>query len=396
MKNVLLVRMGEIFLKGDNRMFFIKALVRHIKKAVDGTGASVELTQGRIFLRDITDMEDVIRRVTRVFGVHSVSPVVQCEKTMDAICREAVEMMKPLSGTFKCAARRADKRFPLDSMQINEEVGYQVLTACPQLTVDVHKPQHELNIEVRENAYLYVEKIPAVGGMPVGTNGKAMLLLSGGIDSPVAGYMIAKRGVQLNCIHYHSFPFTSEQAKQKVIDLAKQLSAYAGPIRMYVVPFTELQQELYQKCPESQLTILMRRYMMRIANRIAHRANCSALITGESIGQVASQTMDGLCCTNAVCDMPVFRPLIGFDKTEIMDYAEKIGTYETSILPYEDCCTIFTPKHPQTKPRVEQLIESEKLIDGEGLIRRAIEGIEILNIMPKTDKLPRNAHIDEA
>ena len=382
MKNVLLVRMGEIFLKGDNRMFFIKALVRHIKKAVDGTGASVELTQGRIFLRDITDMEDVIRRVTRVFGVHSVSPVVQCEKTMDAICREAVEMMKPLSGTFKCAARRADKRFPLDSMQINEEVGYQVLTACPQLTVDVHKPQHELNIEVRENAYLYVEKIPAVGGMPVGTNGKAMLLLSGGIDSPVAGYMIAKRGVQLNCIHYHSFPFTSEQAKQKVIDLAKQLSAYAGPIRLYVVPFTELQQELYQKCPESQLTILMRRYMMRIANRIAHRANCSALITGESIGQVASQTMDGLCCTNAVCDMPVFRPLIGFDKTEIMDYAEKIGTYETSILPYEDCCTIFTPKHPQTKPRVEQLIESEKLIDGEGLIRRAIEGIEILNIMP--------------
>ena len=235
---------------------------------------------------------------------------------------------------------------------------------------------------MRENAYLYVEKIPAVGGMPVGTNGKAMLLLSGGIDSPVAGYMIAKRGVQLNCIHYHSFPFTSEQAKQKVIDLAKQLSAYAGPIRMYVVPFTELQQELYQKCPESQLTILMRRYMMRIANRIAHRANCSALITGESIGQVASQTMDGLCCTNAVCDMPVFRPLIGFDKTEIMDYAEKIGTYETSILPYEDCCTIFTPKHPQTKPRVEQLIESEKLIDGEGLIRRAIEGIEILNIMP--------------
>ena len=382
MKNVLLVRMGEIFLKGDNRMFFIKALVRHIKKTVDGTGASVELTQGRIFLRDITDMEDVIRRVTRVFGVHSVSPVVQCEKTMDAICREAVEMMKPLSGTFKCAARRADKRFPLDSMQINEEVGYQVLTACPQLTVDVHKPQHELNIEVRENAYLYVEKIPAVGGMPVGTNGKAMLLLSGGIDSPVAGYMIAKRGVQLNCIHYHSFPFTSEQAKQKVIDLARQLSAYAGPIRMYVVPFTELQQELYQKCPESQLTILMRRYMMRIANRIAHRANCSALITGESIGQVASQTMDGLCCTNAVCDMPVFRPLIGFDKTEIMDYAEKIGTYETSILPYEDCCTIFTPKHPQTKPRVEQLIESEKLIDGEGLIRRAIEGIEILNIMP--------------
>ena len=382
MKNVLLVRMGEIFLKGDNRNFFIKALVRHIRKAVEGTGCALELTQGRIFLRDIKDMDDVIRRVTRVFGVHSVSPVVECEKDIEAIAAQAVELMQPLSGTFKCVARRADKRFPMDSMQINEEIGYRVLTACPNLKVDVHKPQHELSIEIREKAYLYVEKIPAVGGMPVGTNGKAMLLLSGGIDSPVAGYLIAKRGVQLNCIHYHSFPFTSEQAKQKVVDLARLLSAYAGPIRMYVVPFTEIQQELYQKCPESQLTILMRRYMMRIANRVARRAHCQALITGESIGQVASQTMDGLCCTNAVCDMPVFRPLIGFDKTEIMDVAERIGTYETSILPYEDCCTIFTPKHPQTKPRVEQLEESETLIDGEELIRRAMEGIEIINIQP--------------
>jgi len=380
--NVLLVRMGEIFLKGDNRMFFIRALVRHIKKAVDGCGCTVELTQGRIYIREIEDMEDVIRRVTRVFGVHSVSPVIQCEKSMDVIYEKCIELMKDKTGTFKCVARRADKRFPLDSMQINQEVGHAVLEACPNLSVDVHKPQHELNVEVRENTYIYVEKIPAVGGMPVGTNGKAMLLLSGGIDSPVAGYMIAKRGVQLNCIHYHSFPFTSEQAKEKVVDLARQLSSYAGPIRMYVVPFTEIQQELYEKCPDSQLTILMRRYMMRIANIVAKKANCSALITGESIGQVASQTMDGLTCTNAVCDMPVFRPLIGFDKTEIMDYAEKIGTYETSILPYEDCCTIFTPKHPQTKPRVEQLIESEKLIDGDALIQRALEGIEIINLMP--------------
>jgi thiamine biosynthesis protein ThiI len=382
MKNVLLVRMGEIFLKGDNRNFFIKALVRHIRTAVEGTGCTLELTQGRIFLRDIADMEEVVRRVTRVFGVHSVSPVVECEKDMEAICRNAVELMRPMEGTFKVAARRADKRFMLDSMQINEEVGYRVLEACPHLKVDVHKPQHVLSVEIRERAYLYVEKIPAVGGMPVGTNGKAMLLLSGGIDSPVAGYMIAKRGVQLNCIHYHSFPFTSEQAKQKVVDLAKLLSSYAGPIRMYVVPFTEIQQELYQKCPESQLTILMRRFMMRIADRVAGRARCQALVTGESIGQVASQTMDGLCCTDKVCARPVFRPLIGFDKTEIMDYAEKIGTYETSILPYEDCCTIFTPKHPQTKPRPEQLEESETLIDGEALIQRAMEGIEILNIQP--------------
>lgn len=382
MKNVLLVRMGEIFLKGDNRNFFIKALVRHIRRAVEGTGCTLELTQGRIFLREIEDMEEVVRRVTRVFGVHSVSPVVECDKVMEAICKTAVELMRPLEGTFKVSARRADKRFPMDSMQINEEVGYQVLEACAQLKVDVHKPRHVLSVEIREKAYLYVEKIPAVGGMPVGTNGKAMLLLSGGIDSPVAGYRIAKRGVQLNCIHFHSFPFTSEQAKQKVVDLAKLLSAYAGPIRMYVVPFTEIQQELYQKCPESQLTILMRRFMMRIADRVAGRAKCQALVTGESIGQVASQTMDGLCCTDKVCSRPVFRPLIGFDKTEIMDSAVEIGTYETSILPYEDCCTIFTPKHPLTKPRPELLEESEKLIDGEALIQRAIEGIEILNILP--------------
>ncbi len=382
MKNVLLVRMGEIFLKGDNRNFFIKALVRHIRRAVEGTGCTLELTQGRIFLREIEDMEEVVRRVTRVFGVHSVSPVVECDKDIEAICKTAVELMRPLEGTFKVSARRADKRFPMDSMQINEEVGYQVLEACAQLKVDVHKPRHVLSVEIREKAYLYVEKIPAVGGMPVGTNGKAMLLLSGGIDSPVAGYRIAKRGVQLNCIHFHSFPFTSEQAKQKVVDLAKLLSAYAGPIRMYVVPFTEIQQELYQKCPESQLTILMRRFMMRIADRVAGRAKCQALVTGESIGQVASQTMDGLCCTDKVCSRPVFRPLIGFDKTEIMDSAVEIGTYETSILPYEDCCTIFTPKHPLTKPRPELLEESEKLIDGEALIQRAIEGIEILNILP--------------
>ncbi len=382
MKTVLLVRMGEIFLKGDNRNFFIKALVRNLRKALEGTDCTLELTQGRIFLRDIRDMDEVIRRATRVFGVHSVSPVVECEKDMEVICARAIELMENCTGTFKCVARRADKRFPLDSMQINEEVGYRVLSAHPGLKVDVHKPEHELSIEIRERAYLYVEKIPAIGGMPVGTGGKAMLLLSGGIDSPVAGYMIAKRGVQLHCIHYHSFPFTSEQAKQKVIDLARLLSAYAGPIRLHIVPFTEIQQELYQKCPDSQLTVLMRRFMMRIAERVARRTRCQALVTGESIGQVASQTMDGLTCTNAVCSLPVFRPLIGFDKTEIMDYAERIGTYETSILPYEDCCTIFTPRHPQTKPRVDQLEQSETLLDGEALIERALTGIEVVDIRP--------------
>ncbi len=381
-KNVLLVRIGEIWLKGENRNFFVKALARRIKKAIENTGATLEVNQGRMFVRNIQDMDEIIAKVTKVFGVHSVSPVVQCEKDVQAIYDTAIEMMTPMTGTFKVIARRADKRFPMNSTMLNEEIGHEVLVHCPQMKVDVHSPDHELNVEVRENVYLYVEKIPAVGGMPVGTNGKAMLLLSGGIDSPVAGYMIAKRGVQLNAIHYHSFPFTSEQAKQKVVDLARMLAEYAGPIRLYVVPFTELQQELYEKCPDSQLTILMRRYMMRIANEVAKKANCSALITGESIGQVASQTMDGLVCSNAVCDMPVFRPLIGFDKSDIMDVAVKIGTYETSILPYEDCCTIFTPKHPQTKPKVETLLESEKLIDGDGLVQRAIEGIEIINIMP--------------
>ena len=235
MKNVLLVRMGEIFLKGDNRNFFINALVQQIRKAIDGTGCELELTQGRIYIRNIADMEDTIHRVTRVFGVHSVSPVVECEKNIDVIGEKAVELMQPFSGTFKVQARRADKRFPMDSMQINEEIGHQVLEANGNLSVDVHKPQHILSVEVRENAYLYVEKIPAVGGMPVGTGGKAMLLLSGGIDSPVAGYMIAKRGVQLCAIHYHSFPFTSEQAKQKVIDLAKQIAAAQTTVIQFVI-----------------------------------------------------------------------------------------------------------------------------------------------------------------
>ena len=380
MKNVLLVRMGEIFLKGDNRNFFINALVQQIRKAIDGTGCELELTQGRIYIRNIADMEDTIHRVTRVFGVHSVSPVVECEKNIDVIGEKAVELMQPFSGTFKVQARRADKRFPMDSMQINEEIGHQVLEANGNLSVDVHKPQHILSVEVRENAYLYVEKIPAVGGMPVGTGGKAMLLLSGGIDSPVAGYMIAKRGVQLCAIHYHSFPFTSEQAKQKVIDLAKQIAAYAGPIRLYVVPFTELQQELYQKCPDSQLTILMRRYMMRIAEAIAKKEHAQGLITGESIGQVASQTMEAMAVTGAVVDMPIFMPLVGMDKEQIVTIARHIGTMDTSILPYEDCCTVFTPKHPKTKPTLGQVEHAERKLDREALIQRAIEGVEKVTV----------------
>ena len=380
MKNVLLVRMGEIFLKGDNRNFFINALVQQIRKAIDGTGCELELTQGRIYIRNIADMEDTIHRVTRVFGVHSVSPVVECEKNIDVIGEKAVELMQPFSGTFKVQARRADKRFPMDSMQINEEIGHQVLEANGNLSVDVHKPQHILSVEVRENAYLYVEKIPAVGGMPVGTGGKAMLLLSGGIDSPVAGYMIAKRGVQLCAIHYHSFPFTSEQAKQKVIDLAQKMCSYCGRIKLHIVPFTEIQEAIRDQCPEDLFTIIMRRYMMKIACRVARLNECEALITGESVGQVASQTIQAIACTNEVCDMPVLRPVIGMDKDEIVLISRKIDTFETSILPYEDCCTVFTPKHPRTKPQLKFVKYAEEQMDSEQLIQRAIDGIELLSI----------------
>ena len=376
MERVLLVRMGEIFLKGDNRPQFINALARRVRYAIWPLHGRLELAQGRMYVKGVQDMDLCVDKVTKVFGVHSVSPALEVEKDLAAIERAAIEMTKDLSGSFKVSARRADKRFPMDSMQINAHLGGVVLDNNPNLHVDVHKPDHVLSVEIRELAYLHVTKIAAVGGMPVGTSGKALLLLSGGIDSPVAGFMLAKRGVELSAIHYHSFPFTSEQAKRKVVELAHILSQYTGPIHLYVVPFTKIQQELYDKCPDNQLTILMRRFMMRIANRVALEKGCGALITGESLGQVASQTMEGLQCSSDVCTLPVFRPLIGFDKTEIMDRAQQIGTYDTSILPYEDCCTIFTPKHPTTKPKVERLRESEALLDVEGLTEEAVQGIE--------------------
>ena len=376
MERVLLVRMGEIFLKGDNRPQFINALARRVRYAIWPLHGRLELAQGRMYVKGVQDMDLCVDKVTKVFGVHSVSPALEVEKDLAAIERAAIEMTKDLSGSFKVSARRADKRFPMDSMQLNAHLGGVVLDNNPNLHVDVHKPDHVLSVEIRELAYLHVAKIAAVGGMPVGTSGKALLLLSGGIDSPVAGFMLAKRGVELSAIHYHSFPFTSEQAKRKVVELAHILSQYTGPIHLYVVPFTKIQQELYDKCPDNQLTILMRRFMMRIANRVALEKGCGALITGESLGQVASQTMEGLQCSSDVCTLPVFRPLIGFDKTEIMDRAQQIGTYDTSILPYEDCCTIFTPRHPTTKPKVERLRESEALLDVEGLTEEAVQGIE--------------------
>ena len=381
MQNLLLVRYGEIFLKGLNRPYFIRALVRKVRYAVRGMGAEVWVHDGRIFVKGFSDLDECISRVTKVFGVHSVCPAVEMPKEdFEAICAQAVEMVKDLKGTFKVNARRADKRYPMNSMAINEEVGYRILQANPDLKVDVHNPEHLVNIEIRDMAYLYVKVIPAVGGMPVGTNGNATLLLSGGIDSPVAGWMIAKRGVQINAVHFHSYPYTSDRAKEKVLDLARKLSFSCCGIKVYVVPFTEIQMAIHEKCPEEYTTLIMRRYMMRIAERIAKETESEALITGESIGQVASQTMTALGTTNAVVDMPVFRPLIGFDKSEIIDIARKIDTLAISEQPFEDCCTVFTPRHPATHPKMDKILEGESRLDSEALIQRALDDVEMIRV----------------
>ena len=375
MRQVLLVRFGEVHLKGQNRPFFMKKLTENVRKAVASAGATVWLSDSRIYVADM-DVEEAAERVRRVFGIHSVSPAWEMDKDFELIAAKAVELSKDLRGTFKVMARRSDKKFPMTSMEMNAEIGGRILDANPNLSVDVHKPMHEVSVEVRDKAYVYVGEIMAVGGLPMGTGGKGMLLLSGGIDSPVAGFQLMRRGVNINAVHFFSFPYTSERAKEKVIELARILGTYGGGMRVFVVPFTEIQMQIHEKCPDSLGTLLMRRYMMRIANRIARQHGAQALITGENLGQVASQTMEALGCTDAVCDLPVFRPLIGLDKLEITEQAIKIGTYETSILPYEDCCTVFTPRHPTTKPKVEQLIEAEKALDTEALVAEAVANTE--------------------
>ncbi len=381
MRELLLVRYGEIFLKGLNRPVFMRALVKRIKYAVKELGGNVWLHDGRIFVSDFTDLEETVRKVTKVFGVHSVCPAVEMEKEdFDAICGQAKKMCEGLKGTFKVVARRSDKRYPLDSPAIGKEMGHRILQMNKNLTVDVKNPQHVMNVEIRDKCYLYVKVIPAVGGMPVGTNGRATLLLSGGIDSPVAGWMIAKRGVHISAVHFHSYPYTSDRAKEKVLDLARILSESCCGIRVHIVPFTKIQMEIHEKCPEEYTTLIMRCFMMRIAERVAKIENAEALITGESIGQVASQTMTALKTTNMVVDMPVFRPVIGFDKSEIIEVARKIGTLETSSLPYEDCCTVFTPRHPATNPKMDKILEGESQLDVEALIDEAVAGIELVTV----------------
>ncbi len=381
MKELLLVRYGEIFLKGLNRPYFIRALIRKIRYAMRNQGAQVWVHDGRIFIEGFRDLDIAIERVTRIFGVHSVCPAVEMEKdNYDAICDQAVAMMADMKGTFKVNARRSDKRYPMQSPAINADMGGRILEANQNLKVDIHQPDHVMNVEIRDKAYLYVKVISAVGGMPVGTNGNATLLLSGGIDSPVAGWMIAKRGVQINAVHFHSFPYTSEQAKEKVLDLARKLSYSCCGIKVYIVPFTEIQLQIRDHCPEEYSTLIMRRFMMRLAERIAIQTGSGALITGESIGQVASQTMEALGTTDCVVGMPVFRPLIGFDKSEIIEIARKIDTYELSSLPYEDCCTIFTPKHPATRPKKEKVEQAEAILDAGSLIEKALAGVEMVRV----------------
>lgn len=381
MRQLIMVRYGEIYLKGQNRPFFLKLLVMRVREALKGMGAKVWLNDSRIFVSDYEDEQQCMDRVSKVFGVHSLCPAVEMDKEdFGAVCHQAAQMMDGLTGTFKVNARRADKRYPVDSMEINSRVGGYILNNRPDLTVDVRMPEHLMNIEIREFAYLYVNVIPAVGGMPIGSNGKAALLLSGGIDSPVAGYMIAKRGVELCGVHFYSFPYTGERSKEKVLELGRRLSAYCCGLRLAIVPFTKIQMKIHEVCPPDYTTLIMRRFMMRLADKVAEANGAQALITGESIGQVASQTMDALCCTDQVATRPVFRPLIGFDKADIVEYAKKIDTYETSCLPYEDCCTVFTPRHPVTHPKIAQSELAEKNLDVEALIQEAMDGIEYIDL----------------
>ncbi len=389
MFRAFLIKYAEIGVKGKNRYLFENALVQQIKYALkrcEGEFA-VRKTDGRIYVDAVSDFDydETVQHLQKVFGISGICPMVYVEdegfEKLRGTVVDYMDRVYPVKDrSFKVAARRARKNYPLDSMEINMELGGTILGAFPEMRVDVHKPDILLHVEIRDKVYIYSEIIPGPGGMPVGTGGKAMLLLSGGIDSPVAGWMIAKRGVKIDAVYFHAPPYTSERAKQKVVDLAAKVAAYTGPIYLHVINFTDIQLYIYDKCPHDELTIIMRRYMMRIAERIAKDTECLGLITGESIGQVASQTMHSLMATNEVCELPVYRPLIGFDKMEIVEISEKIDTYETSIQPFEDCCTIFVAKHPVTKPNLNIIRKHEHNLDEkiEGLVQTALDTEELI------------------
>ena len=388
MKEIILIKNGELALKGLNRSTFEDILIKNIRKRIKPLGEfeyrKEQSTVAVVPMDDYIDMDEVSDRISRVFGIAAYSRALQVEKDMDVILKNApvylAEQLKSAK-TFKVEGKRADKKFPLKSPEISAEVGGAILSAFPHLRVDVKNPEILVTIEIREKfAFIRGNQTKGAGGMPTGTAGKASILISGGIDSPVAAYMMAKRGLVLNAIHFASPPYTSPQSEEKVHNLLRQVSRYSGNITLFTVGFTEIQEEIRDKCPEDLFTLIMRRFMMRIAQRIAEKEDSKALITGESLGQVASQTLNALACTDAVVGMPVFRPLIGLDKDEIIKVSRKIDTFDISIEPYEDCCTVFTPKHPKTKPQISVLENAEKVLDVEALINRAIENTTIKNI----------------
>lgn len=391
MFQAFLIKYGEIGVKGKNRYVFEDALVTRMKQVlyhVDGT-FRITKEQGRIYVEaeGAFDYEETVSALQRVFGIVGICPVVILkDRGFEALAEDVLDYMhrmyEGVTSTFKVHTRRANKHYPMDSMEVNAELGGRILEAFPGLSVDVHEPEILLHIELRNHINIYSEVIPGPGGMPLGTNGRSVLLLSGGIDSPVAGYMVAKRGVYIDAVYFHAPPYTSERAKEKVVDLARKIARYTGPVRLHVINFTDIQMYIYDRCPHDELTIIMRRYMMRIAQQIAWETGCLALITGESIGQVASQTVPSLAATNDVCTLPVFRPLIAFDKEDIVAIAKKIDTYETSILPYEDCCTTFVAKHPVTKPQVERIRRSEQLLSEkiDEMVKEALDTREVIDI----------------
>ena len=380
--NVILIRFGELYLKGKNKDYFESVLKDNIRKKLDGVDCALHFGRGMYVVKDYAEEteSEILSRLKQVFGLHSVSVARRCGYPLDEIAEIALQMT-PNSGSFRITAHRSYKKYPLDSLQINKQLGERILDAKPQLTVDLHNPDYELSVDVRENGdvYLYDDTVRCAGGMPYGTGGRGLLLLSGGIDSPVAGYMLAKRGMSLTALHFHSYPYTSEAAKDKAVRLARILGEYCPTIKLKCVSLTEIQETIHNKCKPNYMITLVRRFMMRIAQRVARQNGCGCLINGESLGQVASQTLESITVTNAVVDMPVFRPLIGMDKEEIIEIAQKIGSFETSIEPYEDCCTIFLPDYPLIKPMLDKVCEQEKLIENyDELIEKAIENIETI------------------
>lgn len=382
MRKLILVKYAsEIFLKGLNRNKFEQKLMENIKKVLKDVPYEFIRDDGRTFIYS-EDIELLVKKVSKVFGVKEICIVDECEVQLEAICNAAILCANELNGgTFKVESNRANKEFPMNSMELSRYVGSQILQSNSNLSVDVREPENKIYIEVRKKAaYVYSKKVKAVGGMPYGTNGGTVLMLSGGIDSPVAGYLMARRGVKVSAVYYHSHPYTSERAKEKVIELARILKNYTGEMKLFVVPFTEIQMEIMKKCREDELTIIMRRFMMRVACKIAENEKFESVTTGESIGQVASQTMESLVVTDNVSDRPAFRPLISMDKEDIIDISREIGTYDTSILPYEDCCTIFVPKHPKTRPVLKHIEASEEALDIEELVNKAIDGLEVISL----------------